>query len=209
MSKEILMVVDAVSNEKGVAKDIIFEALEAALASATKKRNREDIEVRVAIDRETPLVKVPDQASLHKATELNPGKTVAALYRWLLKERVHLPLEIAKMSTKTFHEPIAEDGALPVTLYDKPLKVGALKELGVKWYQNYALNDDLVTPPCATAANKFLEGTDVIESVPFPGGHVAILTSPYNKRAPVNDYFKSKDGNTYRGPVKFQLELIA
>ncbi len=53
MSKEILMVVDAVSNEKGVEKEIIFEAMEAALASATKKRHGEDIDVRVAIDRET------------------------------------------------------------------------------------------------------------------------------------------------------------
>jgi transcription termination/antitermination protein NusA len=53
MNKEILMVVDVVCNEKGVAKDIIFEAIELALASATKKRNREDIESRVAIDRET------------------------------------------------------------------------------------------------------------------------------------------------------------
>lgn len=47
------MVVDVVSNEKGVAKNIIFEAIEAALASATKKKNREDIEARVEIDRET------------------------------------------------------------------------------------------------------------------------------------------------------------
>ncbi len=53
MNKEILMVVDVVSNEKGVAKAIIFEAIEAALASATKKRHREDIESRVSIDRET------------------------------------------------------------------------------------------------------------------------------------------------------------
>jgi N utilization substance protein A len=53
MTKEILAVVDAVSNEKGVAKEIIFEALEAALASATRKRHPEDVEVRVAIDRET------------------------------------------------------------------------------------------------------------------------------------------------------------
>lgn len=53
MNKEILMVVDVVSNEKGVAKEIIFNALEAALASATKKRSREDIEARVSIDRET------------------------------------------------------------------------------------------------------------------------------------------------------------
>jgi N utilization substance protein A len=53
MSKEILMVVDAVSNEKGVEKDIIFEAIEAALASATRRKHGEDIDVRVAIDRET------------------------------------------------------------------------------------------------------------------------------------------------------------
>ncbi|MCK5431783.1 MAG: transcription termination/antitermination protein NusA [Gammaproteobacteria bacterium] len=53
MNKEILTVVDVVSSEKGVSKDIIFEAIEAALAMATKKRNREDIESRVAIDRET------------------------------------------------------------------------------------------------------------------------------------------------------------
>ena len=53
MNKEIIAVVQAVSNEKGVDEEIIFEAIEAALASATKKRHREDIEVRVAIDRET------------------------------------------------------------------------------------------------------------------------------------------------------------
>jgi len=53
MSKEILLVVDAVSNEKGVEKDVIFEALEAALASAARKRNDDEIDVRVAIDRET------------------------------------------------------------------------------------------------------------------------------------------------------------
>ena len=53
MSKEILMVVDAVSNEKGVEKEIVFEAIEAALASATRRKHGEDIEVRVAIDRDT------------------------------------------------------------------------------------------------------------------------------------------------------------
>ena len=53
MSKEILSVVDVVSNEKGVEKAIIFEAIEAALASATARKHREDIDVRVEIDRET------------------------------------------------------------------------------------------------------------------------------------------------------------
>ena len=53
MNKEILLVVDAVSNEKGVEKEIIFEAIEAALASATRKKNGGEIDVRVAIDRKT------------------------------------------------------------------------------------------------------------------------------------------------------------
>ena len=52
MSKEILMVVDAVSNEKDVDRDIIFGAIEAALATATRKKNRGDIDVRVDIDRQ-------------------------------------------------------------------------------------------------------------------------------------------------------------
>ena len=51
--KEILQVVDVVSNEKGLDKEIIFEAIEAALASAAKRRHPEDIEVRVEIDRRT------------------------------------------------------------------------------------------------------------------------------------------------------------
>lgn len=53
MNKEILLIVEALSNEKGVNKDVIFEAVEAALAMATKKRHKEDILVRVKIDRET------------------------------------------------------------------------------------------------------------------------------------------------------------
>ncbi len=53
MNKEILLVVDAVSNEKGVEKDVIFGAIEAALEMATKKRYPNDIAVRVSIDRET------------------------------------------------------------------------------------------------------------------------------------------------------------
>lgn len=53
MSKEILLVAEAVSNEKQVPREKIFEALEFAIASATKKKNDGNIEVRIAIDRET------------------------------------------------------------------------------------------------------------------------------------------------------------
>ncbi|QEP43639.1 transcription termination/antitermination protein NusA [Ectothiorhodospiraceae bacterium BW-2] len=51
MNKEILLVVEAMSNEKAVDKEIIFSAIESALASATKKRYGNDIDVRVAIER--------------------------------------------------------------------------------------------------------------------------------------------------------------
>ena len=54
MSKEILLVVDSVSNEKGVAREVIFEALEQALVAATKKRfDTDEINIRVSIDRRT------------------------------------------------------------------------------------------------------------------------------------------------------------
>ncbi|MCH7742348.1 MAG: transcription termination/antitermination protein NusA [Proteobacteria bacterium] len=53
MSKDILLVVESVSNEKGVPEEVIFEALELALASATKKRYNDEAELRVSIDRET------------------------------------------------------------------------------------------------------------------------------------------------------------
>ncbi|MGB1580550.1 MAG: transcription termination factor NusA [Nevskiales bacterium] len=52
MNKNVLLVVDAVSNEKGVDKEIIFEAIEAALASATRKKHADDIAVRVTVNRE-------------------------------------------------------------------------------------------------------------------------------------------------------------
>ncbi|MDX1491964.1 MAG: transcription termination factor NusA [Pseudohongiellaceae bacterium] len=54
MSKEILMVADAVSNEKGVSRDVIFEAIESALATATKKfYEDEDLNCRVSVDRKS------------------------------------------------------------------------------------------------------------------------------------------------------------
>ena len=53
MSREILLLVDALAHEKNVTKEVIFTALELALASATKKKHHDDADVRVAIDRET------------------------------------------------------------------------------------------------------------------------------------------------------------
>ena len=53
MSRELLLLVDALAREKNVQKEVVFIALEMALASATKKRIHEDADIRVEVDRET------------------------------------------------------------------------------------------------------------------------------------------------------------
>jgi N utilization substance protein A len=73
MSREILLLVDALAREKSVAREVVFTALESALASAMKKRFKEDVDIRVEIDRETGAhegfrrwLVVPDEAGLQE-----------------------------------------------------------------------------------------------------------------------------------------------
>ncbi len=74
MSREILLLVDALAREKNVPKDVVFDALELALATATKKLfAEEDVDIRVAVDRETGeydafrrWLVVPDEAGLQE-----------------------------------------------------------------------------------------------------------------------------------------------
>ncbi len=73
MSREILLLVDALAREKNVARDVVFEALEGALASAVKKRFDQDADIRVAVDRSTGehesfrrWLVVPDEAGLQE-----------------------------------------------------------------------------------------------------------------------------------------------
>ena len=96
MSKEILLVVESVSNEKGVEKEVIFEALELALASATKKRYAEEADVRVAIDRvsgeyrafrrwtivesETEMETPAAELSFAAAKEIDPSLELGSVY---------------------------------------------------------------------------------------------------------------------------------
>jgi N utilization substance protein A len=89
MSREILLLVDALAREKNVAREVVFEALENALASAMKKRFKEDADIRVSIDRTSGehegyrrWLVVPDDAGLQEpdqqemysdAQEIVPG----------------------------------------------------------------------------------------------------------------------------------------
>jgi N utilization substance protein A len=71
MNREMLMLVDAISREKTVERDVVFGAVEAALASATKKLHGGEVDIRVAVDRDTGNYEtfrrwlvVPDAAGL-------------------------------------------------------------------------------------------------------------------------------------------------
>lgn len=91
MKKEILLVADAVSNEKGVDRDIIFQAIELALATATKKRYEENSDIVVTIDRKTgdyvterrwlvvsddELAELGTQLTTEEANEVDPNLQV-------------------------------------------------------------------------------------------------------------------------------------
>ena len=91
MNKEILLLVDVLAREKNVDKEIVFGALELALASASKKKFSEDVEIRAAVDRETGefsffrrWLVVPDaeietpsrEYKLHEAVEEKPDSKV-------------------------------------------------------------------------------------------------------------------------------------
>ncbi len=71
MNREMLMLVEAISREKNVERDVVFGAVEAALAQATKKLSQGDVDIRVAVDRDTGSYEtfrrwhvVPDEAGL-------------------------------------------------------------------------------------------------------------------------------------------------
>ncbi|CUX96115.1 Transcription termination/antitermination protein NusA [Candidatus Gullanella endobia] len=90
MNKEILAVVEAVSNEKSVPREKIFEALEMALATATKKKYEQEIEVRVNINR--------------KSGDFDTFR------RWLIVNEVTQPTQEITIEAAKFDDPKAKLG---------------------------------------------------------------------------------------------------
>ena len=118
MSREILLLVDALAREKNVEKDIVFGALEQALASATKKRFREDVEVRVQIDRNSgdynsfrvwhvvpdEVLEAPDrELTLEQARERLPDIQLDELYEEPLE-----PVEFGRIGAQTAKQVILQ-----------------------------------------------------------------------------------------------------
>ena len=100
MSRDILLLVDALSREKNVAKDTVFLALEMALASATKKRFKDEVDVRVEIDRETGEYNafrrwtvVPDEEHEEPAHQIALTDAVAENTEAQLGDVIEEPLE--------------------------------------------------------------------------------------------------------------------
>lgn len=93
MTKQILSMAEAVSNEKGVAKEIIIAAIETALATASRKKNHDEIQVRVCIDPSTgdyetfqQWLVVPDDFDLNE--DLNPDEMDSELFTELTEDWV-------------------------------------------------------------------------------------------------------------------------
>ena len=100
MSRDILLLVDALAREKNVAKDTVFLALEMALASATKKRFKDEVDVRVEIDRESGDYKafrrwtvVPDEEHEEPAHQIAITDAVAENAEAALGDVIEEPLE--------------------------------------------------------------------------------------------------------------------
>ena len=100
MSRDILLLVDALAREKSVAKDTVFLALEMALASATKKRFKDEVDVRVEIDRETGEYRafrrwtvVPDEEHEEPAHQIAITDAVAENPEAQLGDVIEEPLE--------------------------------------------------------------------------------------------------------------------
>jgi len=118
MNKEILLVAEAVSNEKGVDREIIFQAIEAALATATKKRYDEDSTIEVIIDQRTgdyetfrswevvdddTLAELGTQFTLEEAHEKDPALKAGDIYRELVEN-----VEFGRIAAQTAKQVIVQ-----------------------------------------------------------------------------------------------------
>ncbi|MBT2374957.1 transcription termination factor NusA [Pseudomonas fluorescens] len=118
MSKEVLLVVESVSNEKGVPANVIFEALELALATATKKRFEDEVDLRVEINRHTGAYEtfrrwtVVEEADLDdpaietwpsKVAETHPG----ALVGDVVEEKIE-SIEFGRIAAQTAKQVIVQ-----------------------------------------------------------------------------------------------------
>lgn len=124
----------------------------------------------------------------------------AAMNHWLVYDRNDLPESITQLSFESYTVPVTEDGTLPVMMFGKRLNFKDIQNKGIRWLICYADRDDLVDRDAALAPLDFVDA----EVTVFPKGHGAIATSWSH---PESEYALHKRFGTYRGPVRFHLDL--
>lgn len=132
--------------------------------------------------------------------EIMISSTAAAMNHWLIYDRNDLPEGITKISFDSYTIPVAKDGTIPVKLFGKTLNFKGIEEKGISWLLCYADKDDLVDKASAIAPVDFVKA----EVTVFPKGHGAIATSWSH---PDTECALHKRFGSYRGPVRFQLDL--
>ena len=140
------------------------------------------------------------------APKINP--TAAAVNHWLIYDRSDLPVAITQLSFDSYTKPVDRHGTLPVKLFGRALNFKSIEEKGIKWLICIGQRDELVDAPAALAPLDYVDA----ELCVFPKGHGAIATS---WSLPSSEYglqkrFEIKSSplaGTYRGPVRFQLDL--
>jgi hypothetical protein len=128
------------------------------------------------------------------------SKSAAAINYWLLYDITDVPLAVTQMSFDSYTIPVAQDGTLPVKLFDRPLNFKRIKEKGLHWLICCAEKDDLVEKDAALAPLDWVEA----EVSVFPKGHVAIATS---WSLPTSECSLDRCFLDYKGPVRYQLDL--
>jgi hypothetical protein len=163
-----------------------------------------------SLERDSPLIAFFYDLQLferQKGVKIKISDTAAAINHWMIYDRQDLPLEITKLSLSSYLHPVAQDGTLPFRLFDRELNFKHIQEQGIRWQICVGEKDDLVDKESALSPLDYVDA----EVAVFPKGHAAIATSwaiplPGSEYALLSQRFSS-DTTTYRGPVRFHLDL--
>lgn len=163
-----------------------------------------------SMEKESPLIAFFHDLQLferQKGPKIKISDTAAAINHWMIYDRQDLPLEITKLSFASYIHPVTQDGTLPFRLFGQKLNFKHIQEQGIKWQICVGEKDDLVDKECALSPLDFVDAEVAI----FPKGHAAIATSwaiplPGSEYALLSQRFLS-NSSTYRGPVRFHLDL--
>lgn len=141
MSKEILTVVETVSNEKAIPKEKLFHALEMAIATAIRKRYPQEVEIRVEIDRKTG--------------------NIESYRRWLVVESVQRPTQEMTLEAMRLEDPTVELGSY----FELPLETVTFDRISTQFAKQVIIQKvkeaerDAIIAQCLPNVSQLVTGT--------------------------------------------------